>query len=127
LGQRSINNLVDATNFVMLELGQPMHVFDADKIGGSLIEVKKAKNGDDLKTLDGKQLILDDSILTISNNGKALAIAGIKFIKLSCLSISSEEKPLILLTSVMYFSVRFSVGGAYLEIIPLMVLIPYFV
>ena len=78
LGQRSINNLVDATNLVMLELGQPMHVFDADKIGGSLIEIKKAKNGDTIKTLDGKDIILDESILTISNNGKALAIAGIK-------------------------------------------------
>lgn len=78
LGQRSINNLVDATNFVMLELGQPMHVFDADKIGGSVIEIKRANNGDDIKTLDGKDIVLDDSILTISNNGKALAIAGIK-------------------------------------------------
>jgi phenylalanyl-tRNA synthetase beta chain len=78
LGQRSINNLVDATNFVMLELGQPMHVFDADKIGGSLIEIKRAKVGDEIKTLDGKKIILDESILVISNNDKALAIAGIK-------------------------------------------------
>jgi phenylalanyl-tRNA synthetase beta chain len=78
LGQRSINNLVDATNFVMLELGQPMHVFDADKIGGSLIEIKRAKAGDEIKTLDGKKIILDESILVISNNNKALAIAGIK-------------------------------------------------
>jgi phenylalanyl-tRNA synthetase beta chain len=78
LGQRSINNLVDATNFVMLELGQPMHVFDADKIGGSLIEVKRAKVGDDIKTLDGKEIVLDENILVISNNDKALAIAGIK-------------------------------------------------
>jgi len=78
LGQRSINNLVDATNFVMLEIGQPMHVFDADKIGGSLIEIKRAKSGDEIKTLDGKQVILDDSVLVISNNSKVLAIAGIK-------------------------------------------------
>ena len=78
LGQRSINNLVDATNFVMLELGQPMHVFDAGKIGGCLIEIKKAINADEIKTLDGKQVILDDTVLTISNSGKALAIAGIK-------------------------------------------------
>jgi phenylalanyl-tRNA synthetase beta chain len=78
LGQRSINNLVDATNFVMLELGQPMHVFDCGKIGGSLIEIKRAKAGDDMKTLDGKEVVLDESILTISNNSKALAIAGVK-------------------------------------------------
>ena len=51
LGQRSINNLVDATNFVMLELGQPMHVFDADKITGSVIEVRRAKSGDEMCTL----------------------------------------------------------------------------
>jgi phenylalanyl-tRNA synthetase beta chain len=78
LGQRSINNLVDATNFVMLELGQPLHVFDADKISGNTIEVKRAQAGDEIKTLDGKQVILDESVLTISNDSKALAIAGIK-------------------------------------------------
>jgi phenylalanyl-tRNA synthetase beta chain len=78
LGQRSINNLVDATNFVMLELGQPMHVFDADKIIGNLIEVKKAKAGDEIQTLDKRQVKLDENVLTISNNGVALAIAGIK-------------------------------------------------
>jgi len=78
LGQRSINNLVDATNFVMLEIGQPMHVFDADKLGGSIIEVKRAKEGDEIFTLDGRQVILDESVLIISNNNKALAIAGIK-------------------------------------------------
>ncbi len=78
LGQRSINNLVDATNFVMLELGQPMHVFDADKIVGSTIKIKKANLGDEIVTLDNKEITLDQSILTISNNNNALAIAGIK-------------------------------------------------
>ncbi len=78
LGQRSINNLVDATNFVMLEMGQPMHVFDADKIIGDTIRIKKAKAGDKIVTLDGKDVDLDESTLTISNNNNALAIAGIK-------------------------------------------------
>ncbi len=78
LGQRSINNLVDATNFVLFEIGQPMHVFDADKITGNLIEIKKAKKSDEMKTLDGKTLELDENILIISNNEKALAIAGVK-------------------------------------------------
>ena len=78
LGQRSINNLVDATNFVMLEIGQPMHVFDADKLIGDTIEIKKAKTGDLMKTLDGKEVVLDNSVLVISNNNQALAIAGIK-------------------------------------------------
>ena len=78
VGQRSINNLVDATNFVMLELGQPMHVFDADKLVGDTIKIERAKKGDELTTLDRKQVVLDESVLTISNNDNALAIAGIK-------------------------------------------------
>ena len=78
VGQRSINNLVDATNFVMLELGQPMHVFDADKLVGDTIEIKKARNKDEMFTLDKKQVILDESVLVISNSNKALAVAGIK-------------------------------------------------
>ena len=94
LGQRSINNLVDATNFVMLEIGQPMHVFDADKLGGSVIEIKKAKVGDEMFTLDGKQVILDDSVLVISNNSKALAIAGIKGGTLA--EIGPETKNIVL-------------------------------
>lgn len=94
LGQRSINNLVDATNFVMLELGQPMHVFDADKIGGDLIEIKRAKSGDYIKTLDNKEIVLDEDVLVISNNDKALAIAGIKGGTLA--EISEKTKNIIL-------------------------------
>ncbi len=94
VGQRSINNLVDATNFVMLELGQPMHVFDADKVGGNLIEVKMGKAGDTMRTLDGKDVLLDESVLTISNNNKALAVAGIKGGVLA--EISADTKNIIL-------------------------------
>ncbi len=94
LGQRSINNLVDATNFVMLELGQPLHVFDADKIVGDLIEIKKAKANDLITTLDNKQVILDDSVLTISNHGNAIAIAGIKGGTLA--EISPKTKNIVL-------------------------------
>jgi len=78
IGQRSINNLVDATNFVMNEIGQPMHVFDADKLVGDTIEIKRVKVCDQIKTLDGRFVDLDESVLTISNNNKSLAIAGIK-------------------------------------------------
>ena len=78
VGQRSINNLVDATNFVMLELGQPMHVFDADKLVGDTIEIKRAGNKDEIKTLDARNVLLDTGVLVISNDNKALAIAGIK-------------------------------------------------
>ena len=82
MGQRSINNVVDATNFVMLEIGQPMHAFDADKLAGEddniLIEVKNCKNGDWITTLDKKEVELDNSVLAITSKEIPLAIAGIK-------------------------------------------------
>lgn len=77
LGQRSINNIVDATNFLMLEIGQPMHAFDADKIGSEIV-VKNAKNGDRIITLDKKIVDVDDSVLLITDGKNSLAIAGIK-------------------------------------------------
>ncbi|MEK7567522.1 MAG: phenylalanine--tRNA ligase subunit beta [Patescibacteria group bacterium] len=86
LGGRSINNVVDITNFVMLELGQPMHAFDADKItsdgGVSSFIVREAKNGEKITTLDGVERFLKEGALLITdggNNGKTiLGIAGIK-------------------------------------------------
>lgn len=80
LGQRSINNIVDATNFLMLELGQPMHVFDADKFDAKdiLISVQNAKTKDRIMTLDGKDIELDESVLLITDGKNPLAIAGIK-------------------------------------------------
>lgn len=81
-GQRSINNVVDATNFVMLETGQPMHAFDADKLvddkGTILIEVKNCQKGDWITTLDKKEVELDDTVLAITSKEIPLAIAGIK-------------------------------------------------
>lgn len=77
LGQRSINNIVDATNFVMLEIGQPMHAFDADKIGSEIV-VRNAKKSEKITTLDKKELDLDESILLITDGDNPLAIAGIK-------------------------------------------------
>jgi phenylalanyl-tRNA synthetase beta subunit len=81
LGQRSINNIVDATNFVMLEIGQPMHAFDADKLSKDnevLISVQNAKKGDRIMTLDKKDVELDESALLITDGKNPLAIAGIK-------------------------------------------------
>ncbi|MEI8339043.1 MAG: phenylalanine--tRNA ligase beta subunit-related protein [bacterium] len=81
-GQRSISNVVDATNFVMLEIGQPMHAFDASKLvkrdDKILIEVKRAKAETSITTLDKKFVELDPSILLITNEDRPLAIAGIK-------------------------------------------------
>jgi phenylalanyl-tRNA synthetase beta subunit len=81
IGQRSINNIVDATNFVMNEIGQPMHAFDADKLakdGQILIEVKNCKSNDHITTLDKKEVDLDESVLAITSSDIPLAIAGIK-------------------------------------------------
>jgi phenylalanyl-tRNA synthetase beta subunit len=77
LGQRSINNIVDATNFVMLEIGQPMHAFDSDKIGNEIV-VKNAGKGQKITTLDKKEVELDESVLLITDGKNPLAIAGIK-------------------------------------------------
>ncbi|MGN0165972.1 MAG: phenylalanine--tRNA ligase subunit beta [Lachnospiraceae bacterium] len=76
-GIRPINNLVDITNYVMEEYGQPMHAYDLDTIAGKKIIVKRAENGDTFQTLDGVDHAVDDSILMINDAEKAVAIAGI--------------------------------------------------
>lgn len=75
-GLRSISPVVDVTNYVLLELGQPLHAFDANKLQGHL-HVRKAKAGETLVLLDGKNVELDPSTLVIADEQKALALAGI--------------------------------------------------
>jgi phenylalanyl-tRNA synthetase beta chain len=77
IGERSINNLVDLANFVMFEVNQPMHVFDADKVEGS-IKVRVSKKGEEMTTLDGKEIIFDEPVLVIADSKGPLAVAGIK-------------------------------------------------
>ncbi|MCK9578253.1 phenylalanine--tRNA ligase subunit beta [bacterium] len=77
-GLNSINNIVDATNYVMLETGQPLHVFDYDKIADKKIIIKKAKAGEKVLLLKGEEITLDKTMLTISDNEGTIAIAGIK-------------------------------------------------
>lgn len=75
-GMRSINPIVDVTNYVMHELGQPMHAFDLAKIAGG-IEVRMAKKGEKHKLLDGSSVKLDAHNLVIADHEKAIALAGI--------------------------------------------------
>ena len=90
LGQRSINNVVDATNFVMLEIGQPMHAFDADKIEGNL-NIRRANKGEQIDLLrteimakggipadHARKILLDEYNLIIADDKEPLALAGIK-------------------------------------------------
>ena len=77
VGIRPINNIVDVSNFVMLELGQPLHTFDARLIDGGKIIVKNAEDNEKFVTLDGKERILDSSMLMICDAVKKIAIAGV--------------------------------------------------
>ena len=76
-GIRPINNIVDITNFVMLEMGQPMHAFDLDKIDSDKLVVRNANAGEKIVTLDGVERTLESDTLVIADSSKALAIAGI--------------------------------------------------
>ena len=75
-GIRSISALVDIGNYVMLEIGQPMHVFDADKLSGSLI-VRRAQNGETLACLNEKTVTLADNTLVVADEKGALSLAGL--------------------------------------------------
>lgn len=77
LGQRSINSIVDMTNYVMMDSGQPLHAFDADLVKGG-IKVRLAKESEMITTLDNKELKLDAKTLVIADDEGVLAIAGVK-------------------------------------------------
>jgi phenylalanyl-tRNA synthetase beta chain len=76
-GMRPISNVVDVTNYVMLELGQPMHAYDYDKVAMHKLIVRRAAEGEKLVTLDGQERILDSSMITIADSNHAIGLGGV--------------------------------------------------
>ena len=77
LGQASINNVVDATNYVMLELGQPMHAYDLDLLAGQRIIARRGRAGEKLRTLDGVERTLTPDMCVIADDTRALGVGGV--------------------------------------------------
>src|SRR5438094_43484 len=76
-GMRPIHNAVDITNYVMLELGQPLHAYDADRLKGNALVARRARAGESLRTLDGVDRLLSPDVLVIADEERSLGIAGI--------------------------------------------------
>lgn len=93
-GIRAINNVVDVTNYGMLETGQPLHAFDLDKVDGRRINVRLAREGELIQTLDGKTRTLDPSMLVIADASAPIALAGVMGGKHS--EVSDATKDVIL-------------------------------
>ncbi len=94
IGQRSINNIVDITNYVQFSINKPMHAYDAALVEGGELRARFARAGETLTTLDDKELELDEKTLVIADSKKPLGLAGIKGGKFS--GISSNTTSLIL-------------------------------
>jgi len=77
IGLRPVNNIVDITNYVLMESGQPLHAFDFDKLSENRIVVRKAKKNETMEAIDGSKCVLSDEMLVIADSQKPVAIAGI--------------------------------------------------
>lgn len=76
-GVRPINNIVDVTNYVLIEMGHPMHAFDLDRLGGRQLRARRAKPGEQIRTLDGEARTLDGEMLVIADQSAPQAVAGV--------------------------------------------------
>src|SRR5206468_653102 len=76
-GMRPISNVVDITNYVMLELGQPLHAYDLRDVKGGMLVARQARTGEHLRTLDGIDRALPEGTLVIADGERALGVAGI--------------------------------------------------
>jgi len=90
-GLRPINNLVDVTNYVLLELGQPLHAFDWEKISGRKILVRRAREGESILTLDGERRALSPDMLVIADAERPVAVAGVMGGEESAVSESTQS------------------------------------
>lgn len=99
VGERSVNNVADITNYVMLELGHPMHAFDLDKLAEKRIVVRRAKAGEMLTTLDEVERKLDESMLMICDTERPVAVGGV----MGGLDSSITENTVNVLLEVAYF------------------------
>jgi len=102
LGERSINNVADITNYVMLELGQPMHSFDLDKLAGRRIVVRKARTGEKITTLDEVERKIDESMIVVCDAEKPAALGGL----MGGLDSSITDETSNVLLEVAYFDRR---------------------
>jgi phenylalanyl-tRNA synthetase beta chain len=102
-GIRPISNIVDITNYVMLELGQPMHAFDLDRLVDHRIIVRRARDGEPMTTLDGAAHALDSSMLVIADPGGPVALAGVMGGEHSEISSATTS---ILLESAVFHGIR---------------------
>lgn len=100
IGLRAINNVVDVTNYVMMELGQPLHAFDAAKVRGS-VQVREARDGEKFPALDGREYTLSPGQVVIADDERALALGGVMGGEDSGVTESTTE---ILLESAMFAS-----------------------
>ena len=94
VGVNSINNIVDLTNYIMLETGQPLHVFDYDQIEGQVMRIRAAKEGEKVETLDDQTLVLPRGTLIIEDKDRLIDLAGIKGGKAS--GVSAQTKNIVL-------------------------------
>lgn len=99
IGLRSVNNIVDVTNYVMMETGQPSHAFDYDKVGGQTIIVRKAVQGERLISIDETKCDLNDSMLVIADEKTPIAMAGV----MGGLDTEVSDKTISILLEVAHF------------------------
>ena len=76
-GMRPVNNVVDITNYILMEYGQPLHAFDYDRIGSKKIKVRRASEGEIIKTLDSTERVMSSSDIVITNGSQPIALAGV--------------------------------------------------